>query len=509
MPRTAATIPGIVTLALFLGGCAIKPEPATETDVLETAQKDVEEIQKRQPEPSAPLTLAQAQARAALYNLDHRTEMMKEALKRGQISLAQKDMLPNLAAEAGYDIRNNEDASSSESFITGQESLEPSFSTEKRTATGELRLSWNILDFGVSYYAAQQEADRLLIAKAAREKVLINLMQQVRTAYWRAVAAQIMAEPVRDVLTEARSALKTVQTMLDERLKPPVELLERKRALLTMVQELQSLSERLTFARVDLARLIGLEPGTSYELAVPDHLGTLPALGRETKALELLALQNSTEVASKMYSLRIQRAEARKSMLRLLPGIELRGTANYNSNDFLVHNVWAEAGTTLSAKLLRLLSVGDIRDQNEMREDLAILQRRAAAISTLSKTHLAIRRYRLETENYANARKLAEVERAIADLTGTAAAKNVASKAKRVRTRVRALRARLQRLRTYADAQDAYGKVLASLGLNPVPDRYQEMGIGGLAKQIDRNLAAWRSGDLPDPVQVADSGSTS
>ena len=509
MRRHAAALIAIAASALLMGACAVETDPLTGSKVLATAKQDVAEVRAEQPDPVDPLTLSQAQARAALYNLEHRTEMMKIALKRGQIRLARLDMLPTLAAEAGYDIRNNEDGSRSESLITGQESLEPSKSTEEKTGTAELRLSWNILDFGVSYYVAKQETDRFLIAKQARQKVLNNLMRQVRTAYWRSLAAQIMAAPVRKALSEARDALDTVETLLEERLKPPRDLLERKRALLKMVQQLQSLSQRLTLARVDLARLIGLEPGATYELAVPVHTGELPTLTGDTKTLELLALQNSTDVVSKMYSLRIERAEARKSMLRLLPGIELRGSLNYNSNDFLVHNTWAQAGATLSAKLMRLLSLGEIREQNRLREDLTILRRRAGAITALSKIHIAIRRYQLESKNYVNARELADVERRIAELSESVAARNVESKVRRIRNRVRALRARLDRLGTYADVQDAYGKVLASLGLNPMPERYRRMNVDQLSENIERNLQMWRAGDLPDPVEVANAGSTS
>lgn len=55
--------------------------------------------------------------------------------------------------------RNNDLASSSRSVLTGRQSLEPSTSQDRRRATADLTASWNVLDFGVSYYQAQQQAD--------------------------------------------------------------------------------------------------------------------------------------------------------------------------------------------------------------------------------------------------------------------------------------------------------------------------------------------------------------
>lgn len=499
----AAALAGVA-----LSACSIQPEPLDDAAVLRTAQKDVAATLERQPPVSAPISLAEAQARAVLYNLDHRTEMMREALARGQVELAKLDMLPTLAASAGYRVRSVTNASSSESVITGRESLEPSTSEDDARGLVDLRLSWNVLDFGVSYYAAKQEANRYLISREAREKVLLNLLQQVRTAYWRAAAAQEMAGPVEATLAKARDALDKVNDTLDRGLRPLQQTLQLKRSLLSMIRQLQSVTRELALARIELARLMNVPPGQAYELEVPSEISELPALNRSVEEMELLALQNSNDIASSVYSLKIERAQARKSLLQLLPGLELSVSGNYDSNSFLVHNLWGVASARVSSNLLRMLSIDETIDQSDMRESLAVMRRKAVTMAAVTQVHLAVRRYRQQLESYGSVRELESVERRIAELTRRASERDAASRVDWVRTETQALRARLQRLRTYAEAQDALGMLFVSLGLNPVPADYAAYDLDALKSRIGERLARWSDGRLPEPVEVSDAAET-
>src|SRR5690606_29006486 len=111
-----------------------------------------------QPPASAPVTLEEAMARALKYNLDNRLKMMEQALAHHQLDIANFNLLPQLTANAGYVTRDNRYGSSSQDLATGQQSLVPSTSLDKTYRTADLSFSWNILDFGVSYYQAHQQA---------------------------------------------------------------------------------------------------------------------------------------------------------------------------------------------------------------------------------------------------------------------------------------------------------------------------------------------------------------
>ena len=89
-----------------------------------------------------------------------------------------------LAVAAGYSGRNNELASSSTSIESRRQSLEPSTSSERGLVSSQLALSWNVLDFGVSYIRALQASDRVLIAEACTHHPIGEDIGRVKIPRW-------------------------------------------------------------------------------------------------------------------------------------------------------------------------------------------------------------------------------------------------------------------------------------------------------------------------------------
>jgi outer membrane protein TolC len=168
----------------------VKPHPVSLKERQATAAADKQTLFGSQEKITAPVTLENAMARALKYNMDYRVKLMEEAMGQRQLDVANLDMLPKLAASAGYTARDKDNASSSQNVATGEQSLAPSISTEKQDRMADLSLSWNVLDFGVSYYTAQQQADRVLILEQRKRRVGQQLVQQVREAWWQAAGAQ-------------------------------------------------------------------------------------------------------------------------------------------------------------------------------------------------------------------------------------------------------------------------------------------------------------------------------
>ena len=208
-----------------------------------------------------PLSLPEAYRRAVKYNLDRRVKQMEEAVAVDGLSVANLDMLPKLTADAGYLNRSNTLAESSTSILTNRQSLEPSTSTDSNRAISRASFSWNILDFGVSYFAARQSADRVMIALEHRRKVAQNLVRDVRSAYWRAAAAQVLAGQIDRSIKEAEAALATSRSVESEALRSPVEALRYQRTLLDLLRQLEEVRDRLMIAKTELASLINLPPG--------------------------------------------------------------------------------------------------------------------------------------------------------------------------------------------------------------------------------------------------------
>ena len=152
--------------------------------------QDIQNLTKDQAPLSKSIDLYEAMARALRYNLDTKVEVMKTLLAHKQLDLSHYDLLPRLVANSIYNGRNNFSGGSSQSLLTGQQSLESSTSADKNVFSSDLTLSWDVLDFGLSYVRAQQASDDVLIAEEVKRRVANRVLGEVRTAYWRAVSAK-------------------------------------------------------------------------------------------------------------------------------------------------------------------------------------------------------------------------------------------------------------------------------------------------------------------------------
>lgn len=97
----------LILTAVVMGGCAIHPTPLTNEEIETRAVKDLSEAFTGQEPVDGPITLTEAMARAILYNMDHRTALMERALANDQLTVSRYELLPELAASAGYSQRSD------------------------------------------------------------------------------------------------------------------------------------------------------------------------------------------------------------------------------------------------------------------------------------------------------------------------------------------------------------------------------------------------------------------
>jgi outer membrane protein TolC len=173
----------------LLAGCTVAPVALDRAERDELAAASRAQLFAGQEPITRPLTLYEATARAIKYQAEYRVRLMEEAAALGQLDVAQFDLLPKLTATAGYSTRSN-DAFGFGFTPAGTVATNPSASVERTHTTASIGFTWNVLDFGVSYFRAKQLADQALIAEERRRKALQNLVQDVRLAWWRAEAAQ-------------------------------------------------------------------------------------------------------------------------------------------------------------------------------------------------------------------------------------------------------------------------------------------------------------------------------
>jgi outer membrane protein, multidrug efflux system len=497
----------LLTSAAFLAllvGCSVQPEPMKEEERMARVQQDRATIETLAPAPTGAIGPDEAIARAIKYNLDHRLAQMELAVQGHQLDLAKFDMLPRLAANAGYNMRSNENAASSVSVLTRRQSLEPSTSSDRAHGVASLSFSWNILDFGVSYYQAKQQANRALVAEERRRRVLNTLVQELRGAYWQAYAAQRLSARLEPVLADAERAMEMAKKLEQERLRAPDEALRYQKSLLEITRQLRQLRTEAYVARSRLGALMGFAPGTLYTLD-PGTGGELKVVPPQTKPsqLESIALYWRPELREEDYQSRIARAEITKAKLRMLPGITFEGAYSYDSNSFLVHHAWADAGARATWNLIGLLSGPTQIDLAESQVDVAEARRLALTMAVITQVNIAWLQFRETGQQYNEAAQLQRIEEKLFQNVSNAVSVDAEGQLEKVRAATTALAAEFRRDRTYADYQSAIGGVAASVGANPIDGEVDANDLGALTRAVASSSARWARGEFTAPGLAA------
>jgi len=279
------------TIGLILAGCTVATEPLSESELALSADTRLAEVTANQEPVSQSISLYEAMARAVKYNLDHKVELFTSRLEDQKVNLARSDLLPDLVANGHYSNRSNDPFTFSRS-ITGVPSVNPSTSREEENSTGDLTFSWHILDFGVSYARAKQASDNALIAEENRRKVMNRIMEEVRTAYWRAVTADRLLSGFHKLEHRVNRALANSDKLKKQGLTSPISALTYQRELVDIKRQIQRLQRELKTAKIELAALMNLNPGEKYKLVIPSRKLNSITLEIPGEEMTRLALQN-------------------------------------------------------------------------------------------------------------------------------------------------------------------------------------------------------------------------
>jgi len=493
--RQALTTNKIKTLAftaataLFVTGCAITPKPMTSPEREAVASKTMENLFGTQEPIAAPISLSEAIARSLKYNLDAKVEMMAQAVADQRLNTAQWDLLPRITADAGYTSRSNQSGASSESLLTHTQSLQPSTSQEKNRDIANATMVWNILDFGVSYLQAKQDADRTLIASERRRKVIQNIIQDVRYAFWRAWSAQQLLNEMDTLIADSQTALKQSRAVEQDAAQTPKTALEYQRTLLNTQRTFWDLRQQLSLAKTELATLMNLKPGTDFTLSTPNgETPQIPELNIALEELERLALMQRPELLEQDYQLRISQEEVKKSLLRMLPGLELQLGAHYDDNKYLYNNHWTDAGMRLTWNLLNLIRGPAVKAAAEADVDLQKTRSLAKGMAVLTQVHLIYQRFQIAKESYTIADQLNSVNQRLLKQAQAGASAQTGSQLELIRSRATALVARMRRDLAYAELQNARGRINHTIGEDPLPESVAAHDIASLSQAIAARL---------------------
>lgn len=490
------------------------PQPFTSQEIMLEARQERQRLFIDQEPVSSQVTLYEAMARAVMYNLDHQVKQVEKALARGNLVKARYDLLPQLVASAGYSTRSNENGSASKSLLSGTQSLEPSTSQEKSVFTTDIIQVWNVLDFGVGYTQALQRADEVLIAEELRRKTVQNIVQDVRYAFWRAVSAEMLLPKMDELLKRVESALDRSRKMEKARAQDPAKLLAYQQELLETVKQLWDMRRNLSLAKTELAALINLDPGTSFRIGIDEKQQHYVEKILSIDAMEEHALINRPELRVESYNKRISSHEVRKTMLSMLPGLEINLSGQYDDNQYLYNSSWLQAGLRLSWNAFNLLSGPEALKTAKAQQDLAQKRYMATAMMVLAQVNLAHQRYALALKEFQIASRLDAVHQRKLLHAEAAKRAKTSKELEEIRSLAGALSANMNRGLAFAELQGSLGRIFHSIGIDPLPPVTSSSGLHDLAHSIEEHeqdlLASLQDNSeaaiepLPSPAAITD-----
>ena len=488
-PRTQSCL--AVFAALSLSACAvIQPAPIAEQSLLEQGKADLVAAQKDVEPVVGQLTIDQAVARALKYNLDRRAKMMDEALSLKQLDVSHYDMLPKLLAQAGYTARDNDritlsrnpDGSINDSRVTTQ---------EKERTLSSLGGSWSLLDLGVGYFNTLQQADRVIIAGEKRRKAMHLLMQDTRSAFWRAYSAQKLRGEVQNTIKLAEDALVDSRKAEAERLRNPVDALRYQRQVLENLRLLEAVDAELSSAKIELAALINMPFAQNLQLAAPAEDPSRAPLEIPAEVLEETAMVYNPDIREHRYNARIAREETRKTLVRLFPNLTFNYGAYYDTDSYQVNSDWREAGVQLSFNLFNLLTGPTQMKLADAGVELADQRRVAAQMAVLAQVHLARQQYANALQQFERADAIWSTDAKISEHMKNREAAQAQSKLDVVANQTTAILSLLRRFQALSQLQSAEARLQATLGVEPAIGSVFELSLSDLSRDLNRHRDVW------------------
>jgi len=359
----------------------------------------------------------------------------------------------------------------------------------------DLTFSWNVLDFGLSYVSAKQSADKALIAEEEKRKVVNRIVEDVRTAYWRAISAEHLLTGFQSLETRVIKAQANSRALRQTGETSPLAALTFERELIDIKKQIQRLERELVSAKFQLAALMNIKPGTSFKLVVPKRRMLDLDIKLDSTAMVEMALKNRPELRENLYEGKVNAKEADAALLRLLPGASVYASLNVDTNDLLFDSNWAAWGAKASWNAMQILKYPAMKSEIDAKSKLIDQQSLAISMAIVTQVHVARARYAYLRKSASTAAEFYNVQRKILDQVKASASVDVSSEQVLLREEMNTLVTAVEFDIAYADLQNAFAGVYSSVGLDPYdPAISTDMPVADLAARL-RTL--WRDrGDI-------------
>ncbi|HFC05594.1 MAG TPA: hypothetical protein ENJ55_07795 [Rhizobiales bacterium] len=249
----------------------------------------------------------------------------------------------------------------------------------------------------------------------------------------------------------------------------PLTAMTYERELIDIKRQIYELKRSLTTAKTQLAALMNVSPGSRFTLRDARRRGSRLALRMKPADMIAVALRNRPELREAMLNVRITKQDADAALLELLPGANIYAAANIDTNDFLFNNNWLSWGSKASWNVMRVFAYPTKKAGIDAQKELERQKALALTMAVMTQVHVARAKFAHAKLVLAASRDYYRVQRRIRNKVRAKADSQASSEQTLIREEMNALVARAKYDIAYADLQNAYASIYASMGVDPYP----------------------------------------
>lgn len=405
---------------------------------------------------SRPIDMYMAMALALKYNYTRRLASYQENLVKSNINPM---TLPTMAENLGYD------------------------NTMNSTATpADLKLSWNLLDISSLYYQNNLAAPEIAAQEQSR-KAINNILQEARSLYWKALAAQRLIPVIDDMNEYLVRVVDELNARSNEMMKegktPSTNLLLKKRKYLESIQQLAALRKKFDTAQAEFAGFLGFYPSTEIKMAGAEYGNfAIPSMRAKIQQLEWLALTNRPELRA------FDNITDKSELELVIKDFDDVNNSDYRQDTNYYNRKWSKESNDLAMTVFEDVRYPGVSTYNS-------LARQRMTNIVLNQVYLAWAMYQSAVEEYLLNMSVATTSEDIAeDITD----KEGSDKAVSHLESAKAIIDEAQAFLAYIDVQEAIGKLYASIGMDAVPSEMLNESPSLIAIQIKKTLDKWQDG---------------
>ena len=502
--QRVSKIVAIGIAAQLISSCSITPKAVDNEAQLNNTYKGLHNVLDMQQPVGEKVNMSEAIARTLKYNLDHKLQQAQLMIESGNLKAAYMEMLPSLDLNVGYSFRNNDLIQNLRnddgSIRTGEQSFTP-----RELLSQSYGLSWSVLDLGLSYTRAQQQANRVMIAEEERRKITHNLMQEVISSYWKAWTAQQMLGDVTRIKEKAELALQRSKEAHDKQASTPQIELGYQQTLIKAIRKINLLKSQVLDAKQNLVRLMNARPNSKFELTSPnDNLMKLPDIQPQFEKMDTIALVSRPELRQASYQAEIAKKGIQASIMNMLPGIDFNFGYNVTNNAFMKNQYWWGGNVDASLNLIQTFltapySINLANKQHSFEQ----LKQIATTITVLTQVRIAYSAYLLWQEDANYAAEEASASMALFENAENLEKANQGNEQITITRGVEAISSQFDQYITMSRAHEALSKLYQSIGMDILPPDVRNLPLKQLQAEIDKVLKAQSQGKFNQEIDKA------